>query len=169
MLAAVLLTTVWFRGYAIVDGVILRSAVDCNCLETSRGRLSWTRVTDETKFLNHAMWDRLEYFSDRNDTRHYPKKTINVGRVETYFGELPVVRGLHRCHDEAHWQFLGAEFAQGEWWNYGGPWDADPLQRDDNRFCKLDIPHWMAVLPLTLLSAYLILWKPRKRTEPDHA
>ena len=25
------------------------------------------------------------------------------------------------------------------------------------------IPYWCVVLPLTLLSAYLILWKPRKR------
>ncbi|HEY4258606.1 MAG TPA: hypothetical protein VGM98_00540 [Schlesneria sp.] len=25
------------------------------------------------------------------------------------------------------------------------------------------IPHWSIVLPLTLLSAYLLLWKPRKR------
>jgi hypothetical protein len=25
------------------------------------------------------------------------------------------------------------------------------------------IPHWAVVLPLTLLSAYLLLWRPRKR------
>ena len=31
------------------------------------------------------------------------------------------------------------------------------------------IPYWSVVLPLTLLSAYLILWEPRKRTEQDHA
>ncbi|HEY4258843.1 MAG TPA: hypothetical protein VGM98_01730 [Schlesneria sp.] len=28
---------------------------------------------------------------------------------------------------------------------------------------KLIVPHWATALPLTLLSAYLILWKPRKR------
>ena len=26
------------------------------------------------------------------------------------------------------------------------------------------VPYWLLVLPLTLLSAYLILWKPNKRT-----
>ena len=31
------------------------------------------------------------------------------------------------------------------------------------------IPYWSIVIPLTLLSAYLIVWKPRQRTEPDHA
>ena len=31
------------------------------------------------------------------------------------------------------------------------------------------IPYWSLVLPLTLLSAYLFLWKPRQRTGSDHA
>lgn len=31
------------------------------------------------------------------------------------------------------------------------------------------IRHWVFAVPLTLLSAYLLLWKPRQRTEPDHA
>ena len=31
------------------------------------------------------------------------------------------------------------------------------------------IPYWSIVIPLTLLSAYLLLWKPRKRTGPGHA
>lgn len=31
------------------------------------------------------------------------------------------------------------------------------------------IPYWCVTVPLTLLSAYLIPWKPRKRTGPDHA
>lgn len=31
------------------------------------------------------------------------------------------------------------------------------------------IPYWSIVLLLTLLSAYLLLWQPRKRTGPDHA
>lgn len=26
------------------------------------------------------------------------------------------------------------------------------------------VPHWPIAIPLTLISAYLILWKPRKRT-----
>lgn len=29
------------------------------------------------------------------------------------------------------------------------------------------VPYWSLVLPLTLLSAYLILWNPRKRSCPD--
>ena len=31
------------------------------------------------------------------------------------------------------------------------------------------VPYWSVTIPLTLISAYLILWKPRQRTGPDHA
>lgn len=31
----------------------------------------------------------------------------------------------------------------------------------------LSIPYWPFVIPLTFFSAYLILWKPRKRASPD--
>ena len=31
------------------------------------------------------------------------------------------------------------------------------------RYRRLVAPLWHLILPLTLLSAYLILWKPRKR------
>ena len=34
---------------------------------------------------------------------------------------------------------------------------------------ELILPYWFVVIPLTLLSAYLLLWKPRKRTGADHA
>lgn len=30
-------------------------------------------------------------------------------------------------------------------------------------------PYWECAIPLTLLSAYLLLWKPRKRTGAKHA
>ncbi|MBS0201253.1 MAG: hypothetical protein JSS49_00030 [Planctomycetes bacterium] len=34
---------------------------------------------------------------------------------------------------------------------------------------RLMIPYWFLVLPVTLLSAYLLVWKPRQRTGPEHA
>jgi hypothetical protein len=33
-------------------------------------------------------------------------------------------------------------------------------------FDSLEIPYWSVTIPLTLLSAYLILWKPRKQPSP---
>lgn len=31
------------------------------------------------------------------------------------------------------------------------------------------IPYWSLTIPMTVLSAYLLLWKPRKRTAAEHA
>lgn len=31
------------------------------------------------------------------------------------------------------------------------------------------VPYWSVTIPLTFLSAYLLLWKPRKRSGTEHA
>lgn len=38
---------------------------------------------------------------------------------------------------------------------------SEPVDR--SRFACWSVPYWWLVAPLTLLSAYLILWKPRKK------
>lgn len=43
------------------------------------------------------------------------------------------------------------------------------LERSQRHAEKWTSPDWVAVVPFTLLSALLLLWKPRQRTEPDHA
>lgn len=45
-----------------------------------------------------------------------------------------------------------------------------PIMRSDTANCEVtfcSFPYWFIDMPLTLLSAYLILWKPRKK--PAHA
>lgn len=42
-----------------------------------------------------------------------------------------------------------------------------PVMRSDRARCEVafcQFPYWTIVCPLTFLSAYLLLWKPRKRT-----
>jgi hypothetical protein len=41
------------------------------------------------------------------------------------------------------------------------------IDQDQQSTIQLGFPHWSLVLLLTLLSAYLILWKPRKRVKQD--
>ncbi|MDB5343655.1 MAG: hypothetical protein JWP89_2032 [Schlesneria sp.] len=75
------------------------------------------------------------------------------------------------------------------WWSFpiyeGDKWDQDWFLQDftvdrqssgfryrrgtlnvagETHFWLLIVPYWSLILPLTLLSAYLILWKPRKRS-----
>lgn len=52
------------------------------------------------------------------------------------------------------WRFVG--FVSGEW----------PDDKIIGRTTIVAVPYLMLVMPLTLLSAYLILWKPRKRATP---
>ncbi len=40
------------------------------------------------------------------------------------------------------------------------------FERESRRGCEWKIAHWILVWPLTLLSAYLILWKPRQASKP---
>lgn len=44
-----------------------------------------------------------------------------------------------------------------------------PTYSSTIRMSVLIVPYWAVVLPLTLLSAYLILWKPRKRKAESDA
>lgn len=66
-----------------------------------------------------------------------------------------------------------------DWQGWGGP-DANILHFysdlaspfDEDWYFGADgirLPYWIIAIPLTLLSAYLILWQPRQRTGPDHA
>lgn len=45
-------------------------------------------------------------------------------------------------------------------------WQFEHSQRHAEKWAS---PDWVLVVPFTVLSAYLLLWKPRQRTEPDHA
>ena len=62
-----------------------------------------------------------------------------------------------RLDGDSFWCFWGFSY-------HGG---SDPPFQEPFQVWR--IPYWSLVFPLTLLSAFLILWKPRKQTGPDHA
>ncbi|MBS0201251.1 MAG: hypothetical protein JSS49_00020 [Planctomycetes bacterium] len=101
--------------------------------------------------------------------------TVRWGRISlqsTVFERddyLPVWRSMTLDQDESsdhfwsqrivEWRWNCGEFDFGAGANYiGGP-----------RTVRWAFPYWSFAAPLTILSATLILWKPRKRTEPEHA
>ena len=57
------------------------------------------------------------------------------------------------------------------WWNFIPPKPTQPLIFTYGDAEKIEpvrtVLHWPIVLPLGVLSVYLILWKPRKRTRKD--
>ena len=57
-------------------------------------------------------------------------------------------------------------------WDWGGFHVGAGETGDPNNLTQIVtavFPYAALVIPLTLLSAYLILWKPRQRTEAEHA
>lgn len=88
----------------------------------------------------------------------------------------------HSCFDRAHmdWpsrserHYVGSEKGR-IWWMcipynppvYSVGWETEMIYRATQCDWRFDedswvIPYWPLAVPLTLLSAYLILWKPRK-------
>ena len=60
--------------------------------------------------------------------------------------------------DDLKWRWQWAEFDFG-----AASWVDETMAPDDhNSIVVVIVPYWSIVTPLTLLSAYLILWKPRK-------
>ena len=54
-----------------------------------------------------------------------------------------------------------------EWrWDWGG-FNGGSATHQNTRTTAYEFRYWSVTIPLTLLSAYLILWKPRKRSCPN--
>ena len=108
--------------------------------------------------------------------------------VVEYHVMIPVSRDVHYitiCQGFVDWRAergLRSPHDRIMWWSSGGSrrspkpfrymrfhasyvrWNGFDVGADDGA-----IPIWLPTLPLTLLSAYLLLWKPRKRTGANHA
>jgi len=104
LVAATMLTMLWFRSAGIVDDVCLPTGGNTYQLLLSRfGEFTW-------------QW--------------------NDAKEEVDF----------------HWQSIDLE-PPSEMWS----------RRFDFEAWSLTLPYWSVTLAMTMLSAYLILWKPRKR------
>ena len=61
------------------------------------------------------------------------------------------------------------QFTKTRWvWRIGHTGIAASFDKESDSITAAVTPYWSITIPLTLLSAYLILW-PGKRTEPEHA
>ena len=83
------------------------------------------------------------------------------GEVESY--EMPPRPGWTRILIDVMGEPVNESEDDGlrwhwKWCGFGVyDWDNEPVR-------AIEIPHWSVVLPLTVLSAYLLLTKPRKAT-----
>ena len=119
-------------------------------------------VTLVVALLLMAGWLRSRNISDRIVIRRYGHVTEYLVSQQSGFG----------WSKEIYWNLIGAEMLTEvpyrEWLGFRYGMKLLP----DNLVAKVNvriIPYWSLTIPLTLLSAYLLLWKPRPKPkgEPD--
>ncbi len=133
LLIACVLVGMWIRSLVIWDDLLVMSA-DTRCdLNSERGRFSIEWRRSDHEGALFTFW--------RNDT--YENFDIRL---------------LRFLDDDAKSKFVWRLDCIGV--SIG---TLSPKMSDDFEMHFVVVSYWVAALPLTLLSAYLILWKPRKR------
>lgn len=110
--------------------------------------------------LNSIRWSRTVELKGEPRSKNIPAKSLNLSSERIHTFETLGGRAIPDDCDimPATWQFCGISYAHAATpWTYG-PFGRGVLLR------LWIVPYWTVVLPLTLLSAFLILWKPRKRS-----
>ena len=137
---ALVLMVAWMRSAIICDELMIPYRGSLHFIDSRNGRLEWTRLIPSP-----VRWG--EY-----DPYKYPIAWISFPVP----GELDIEDLWAGCDVEWKWELGGFEFVL----------EAIGESGDRNKRESWAIPYWSLVLPLTLLSAWLILVKARneKRT-----
>jgi hypothetical protein len=141
----------WIRSSTVTDSVNCYSWWKVmQSLVSSDGSLSWER-RDTTAVRNREVpfWKRGPAGRKRRAQRGLPQ--LAFIRSESIVARGKLNRRLDAPDIIWHWRWHG--FGSGTW--------------PAHHTTLWVIPYWSIVLPLTLLSAYLILWKPRKRADSE--
>ena len=149
----------WMRSRAIEDSLVVEMSVTRHNVWLAGTGFWWV---SSRRFNNKRPDDRLLLKWESRPAQPLPKQPGEFGFGHPSPGPYDASFQETRVDVHWRWRFLGGDFGsvtrQG-----GGPWGGTTPQR------VWFVPFWWIVLPLTLLSAYLNLRKPRKRTGPDHA
>lgn len=130
---ALLLAAEWGRSHVVVDDITCVAQQAFQQFYSAHGRICWKRVSPYPYDLP-AEW-----------------KTHDA----TKRGTGSVTDGWDMTKVDWYWECAGIEFVRGT--NKASYARGHPKSRAEEWI----IPYWSLVLPLTLLSAWLILFKPR--------
>ena len=134
---ACMLSMGWMRSYGIQDMIPVKDGESLHVVESIDGGLRWTRHVPPPNSQTYSSQDIPVRWSSQDVSK--------IGSAKYW-----VVAGMFNV--EWQWNWCGFHFAAA---TIGNP----PAK---TRHDVLIIPYWSLVLPLTLLSAWLILGKPRK-------
>ena len=140
LVIALAIAGAWGRSLMIRDELFVPRKDALQVVASSCGTVRWARATP-----------RPFYFEDLTSMRSYSK---GFADDRERFENQDADHYWSWCTVEWRWGGIGFDFGAG---------------RDSSTGMQLErwaIPYWSLVSPLPMLSAYLILWKPRKRAAP---
>lgn len=145
VMACVLMGT-WVRGHFIVDRLsYYPKGAPMQWLATSPHGIEWAGCEQPGQFADDTFLN-FRWASG-------PDPFATMGYIDRWAG----------WHVLWNWKFCGFQFGafqRGTKSIYGESNSAMPVFAEVSIWI---IPFWSIILPLTFLSAYLLLWKPRKR------
>ena len=139
LVMACALTGLWMRSQHMRDSLQVRIADNA----------AYICISNESELV----WQSLSHeATEEVQLRRFAVSHIPVSQNRVHFGH-----GWRRTEKEDYGHSVSFKTIPGS------------RTEIDAQLAAWKLPHWCVVLPLTLLSAYLLLWTPRKRTEPHHA
>lgn len=150
LVTACVLTVCWMRSLRTIDRVDIRWADDYSATESLlsiEGCLGWMQGFQHDSEIS----DRTEELLARNLVTRFPE-----WHSYSIDGMAPLSETSRLDSPLAQWCWRRFRIGAGR---------EESILASGGFFRGTDwvAPYWLIVLPLTLLSAYLILWKPRKR------
>lgn len=127
---------IWVRGTVVTDQFYVGDSKQYRALEVRQDCLLWGRV----QAFGNATIGSAEFWT--------VAKRDEIGTYLRLMHSTPTKSGW-----EWRWVGFGFDFGRTE----------IELGGNDVQLTLWAIPHWFTTIPLTLLSAGLILWKPRKQ------
>ncbi|MDB5348609.1 MAG: hypothetical protein JWP89_6986 [Schlesneria sp.] len=140
---ALLFMGVWIRSRYIMETLTYISDEGRHSFSITPNGLEWARRTGSGQYLSpqfmNLSWETIEL--DDSDFESFPEPSMGW---------------------ETSWNYRWCGFRSGKFQlTAGGP----GLSILYGELARWAIPHWAMVIPLTLLSAYLILRKPRMKSQ----
>lgn len=131
---ALMLASLWLRTQAATDLVIIQRSGIRNMFHSYDGRVIWCNLTLKPST-----------FPPKVFSRPFEWKTYD----QPYYPYSRMTGPVRSNPNNWDWEWHGVYFGQENYVN--------------GRTTIWAAPYWIFTIPLTLISAYLLLWKPRKR------
>ena len=144
LVMACVLMVIWYRSYIVTDDIGY-AFQDEYVLASKGGELCWLRIFNPGR----SAADPLD------------EETSSPSLWETVWWETAVFKPMSTVPDHKYltkYEVLGIEISVSDQYR----WISNHLA-ESVRVSLWRVPLLMLVIPLTLLSAYLIVWKPQKR------